>query len=141
MNIQRITEYFAERDWKYEIVNDDTVKMPLRCDNSSYNFYVRCIYDDDGNPNVLEIQVYVVEGMFKNIDPSKKMEVYELLNETIRGYYFCKLSIDQDNDIVLNYAFPINNNFIGKEDFFRIFDSICNIADEIFPKLMKLRWS
>ena len=141
MSMKNIEQYFTNQNWKYETLNENTIKKILKCDNSTFAFFIQNLTTNDGEPNVLGIKTYIAEGMFNNITQDKKIEIFEALNKLGNEYYFGKFHMDEDNDIILSHFLTVNNKFVDEQDFLRVLSALCNVADESFAILMKLRWS
>lgn len=142
MSINKLQGFLQERGWNGStLINDYGLKITIDCENYPFNILVYCINTEHGEPNVVKITTYISYECNKKLNADKKLKLYEIISKANEAYFLGKVYVDDDGDIVITHSLPIDFAFVHKEDFYRAFDGVCSLADELYPEVMKLKWS
>jgi len=132
---QEIDAAFKAKGLKCRIVETQStsaVEAGFNGDNTSAS--VKFISTD--NDNDVAVRLF----SFVKVPDNKRTAVLETLNSLQRQYRYVGFALDNDNEVVISYDFPIRTTNAGEvavEMFMRVWD----IADKAYPELMKAIWA
>lgn len=105
-------------------------------DNGANVVLVVAFYDDS---NAVDVEIYNVA---KLMDESKEKEYLHLINEFNQNKRFAKLLLTPEKKVKLLYSFITEEPFT-EDSAKNVFDSLVmlfRVAEEAYPKFMKLQW-
>ncbi len=94
------------------------------------SYRVRFISSDDDND--VSVRAYAIVS----VDSAKRSKVLEAINTVNDKYRYAKFVIDEDNDINVEYDFPVRSNNVEKCAS-EILSRFVNIIDEAYPVIMR----
>lgn len=100
---------------------------------------VRVQFVSTDNDNDVGIRLF---GMVNNVAESKVDRMIRVINECNNQYRYVKFVLDKDRDVIIEYDIPLRSGdtTVGAEAC-EIFVRIMKIADDAYPKFMKVIWS
>lgn len=100
---------------------------------------VRVQFISRDNDNDVAIRLF---RMVNNVAESKVNKMTEAINECNNQYRYLKFVLDADRDVNIEYDIPVKagDDTVGAEAC-EIFVRIMKVADEVYPKFMKVIWS
>lgn len=100
---------------------------------------VRVQFVSTDNDNDVGIRLF---GMVNNVAESKVDRMIRVINECNNQYRYVKFVLDKDRDVNIEYDIPLRSGdtTVGAEAC-EIFVRIMKIADDAYPKFMKVIWS
>ena len=94
------------------------------------SYRIRFISSDDDND--VSVRAYAIVS----VDSAKRSKVLEAINTVNDKYRYAKFVIDEDNDINVEYDFPVRSNNVEKCAS-EILSRFVNIIDEAYPVIMR----
>jgi len=94
------------------------------------SYRVRFISSDDDND--VSVRAYAIVS----VDSAKRSKVLEAINTVNDKYRYAKFVIDEDNDINVEYDFPVRSKNVEKCAS-EILSRFVNIIDEAYPVIMR----
>lgn len=100
---------------------------------------VRVQFVSQDNDNDVAVRLF---GIINNVSERKVDAMIKVINECNNQYRFLKFVLDNDRDVNIEYDIPLRagDASVGAEAC-EIFVRIMKIADEVYPKFMKVIWS
>lgn len=134
-----IKQEMDRKDMKYSIEDFDDRSILFAGFGVDNGPNVRVQFISQDNDNDVAIRVY---GIVNNVAESKVGKMIEVVNECNCKYRYVKFTLDKDRDINIEYDLPLKggDSTVGAEAC-EIFWRIVKIADEAYPKFMKVIWS
>lgn len=100
---------------------------------------VRVQFVSQDNDNDVAVRLL---GIINNVSERKVDAMIKVINECNNQYRFLKFVLDNDRDVNIEYDIPLKagDATVGAEAC-EIFVRIMKIADEVYPKFMKVIWN
>ena len=116
-----------------ELGNKWALTASVGGDHASYKFlYVKS--DDEDNDVAMRVL------SIANFPENRLDAAYKLVSELNRQYRFLRFVIDSDNDLNVEYDFPIHCDPIGPMAI-ELMIRTTQILDDCYPKVMRLIWA
>lgn len=126
-----------EKELKYEHSEDEDgserVRISFKTDNAQN---VRLNYFFDENDMTVNIKVFSLA----EVPVDKLMDMYVLLNQLNSEYRWVTFYLDEDNEVTISGDAVVEENTAGDE-LYQLAGRFLNIIDDVYPRIMKVRWS
>lgn len=110
----------------------DYVQFGMRGDNTNVGVVV--FFPDDSNRVSVRCFKFV-----ENVPDAKYADVLMCCNQLNDEYNFVKFVLDEDSDVTLREDAFIDEE-TGGDETFGLCITMINIADEVYPRIMKTLW-
>ncbi|MBP5231584.1 MAG: YbjN domain-containing protein [Clostridia bacterium] len=126
-----------EKELKYEHSEDEDgserVRISFKTDNAQN---VRLNYFFDENDMTVNIKVFSLA----EVPVDKLMDMYVLMNQLNSEYRWVTFYLDEDNEVTISGDAVVEENTAGDE-LYQLAGRFLNIIDDVYPRIMKVRWS
>lgn len=137
LSIKDVKKYLDEDDLRYQEINDNWINITFKCNNIN-NCIVGIGISDESN----SMSLFTTLASLENVTVSKISKITEYANIKNSEYVFTKFFIDEEHQFRLQLGIPLETQqLMSKEVFMRCLYTIFNMADEVYPDLMRLLWS
>ncbi len=134
-----------KQDMKYgEDVTDDgedqIIRMRQQLDNGSVVSIAIVVTENGDTNDFIKIKYFDMVRLGEEADPTA---FHEKLNEWNSEYRYVKFVVDDDRDVVVDIDLPLDLH-VGAfqvESFMSMVGVGLQVIEEVYPELMKLRWS
>jgi len=133
------------QDMKYgedmtEDGEDHIIRMRQQLDNGSI-VNIAIVVTENGNTNdFIKIKYFGIVRLDEKMDPQA---FHEKLNEWNSEYRYVKFVVDDERDVVVDIDLPLDLHVgVFQADSFMAMVSVgLQVLEEVYPELMKLRWT
>ena len=126
-----------EKELKYEHSEDEDgserVRIGFKTDNAQN---VRLNYFFDENDMTVNIKVFSLA----EVPVDKLMDMYVLMNQLNSEYRWVTFYLDEDNEVTISGDAVVEETTAGDE-LYQLAGRFLNIIDDVYPRIMKVRWS
>lgn len=137
LSIKDVKKYLDEDNLRYQEINENWINITFKCNNIN-NCTVGIGILGESNSMSLTTTLASLD----NVAVSKISKIIEYANTKNSEYVFTKFFIDNEHQFIIQLGIPLETEQImTKEVFMRCLYTVFNMADEIYPDLMKLLWA
>ena len=134
-----------KQDMKYgedmsEDGEDHIIRMRQQLDNGSVVSIAIVVTENGDTNDFIKIKYF---GLVRLEENSDRIAFIEKLNEWNSAYRYVKFAIDDEQDVVVDIALPLDLHVgvFQAENFMAMVGVGLQVLEEVYPALMKLRWA
>lgn len=133
-----IKQEMDRQDMKYSVEEFDDRSIIFAGFGIDNGPSVRVQFVSQDNDNDVAIRLY---GLVNSVAESKVEKMQEVVNECNCQYRYLKFTMDKDRDVNIEYDIPLraDDETVGAMAC-EIFIRIMKVADDAYPKFMRIIW-